>query len=56
VVKLEILFRVRGNVEEAAVKRRGEIEREKYCSVAATLQKTATILWRYGFCQPGDEQ
>jgi len=46
-VKLEILFRVRGNVEEGAVKHAMKLSESKYCSVAATLQKTAKISWRY---------
>ena len=46
-VKLEILFRVRGNVDEAAVRHAMKLSEEKYCSVAATLEKTAKISWRY---------
>ena len=46
-VKLEILFRVRGNVDDAAVEHAMKLSEEKYCSVAATLQKTAKITWKY---------
>ncbi|HYL61388.1 MAG TPA: OsmC family protein [Candidatus Methylomirabilis sp.] len=46
-VKLEVLYRLRGTLEEAAVKRAIELSEEKYCSVSAMLQKTATLTWRY---------
>jgi putative redox protein len=44
---LEILYRLRGTLDEAAVKRAIELSEEKYCSVSATLKKTATLTWRY---------
>jgi putative redox protein len=46
-VKLEILFRLRGALDDAAVKHAVALSEEKYCSVAATLKKTATLSWRY---------
>jgi putative redox protein len=46
-VKLDVLFRVRGKVEEAAMQRAMELTRGKYCSVAAMLKKTAEMTWRY---------
>jgi len=46
-VKLEVLFRVRGKVDEGALKHAIELTKEKYCSVAAMLKKTAKISWRY---------
>jgi len=46
-VKLQVLFRLRGAVEEDAVKHAMELTKEKYCSVAAMLRKTAEISWRY---------
>lgn len=46
-VKLEVLFRVRGTVDAAAVKHAMKLSEEKYCSVAATLGKTAKITWKY---------
>jgi putative redox protein len=46
-VKLEILFRLRGDLDDAAVKHAVALSEEKYCSVAATLKKTATLSWRY---------
>jgi putative redox protein len=45
--KLEILYRLRGDLDEAAVKHAIELSEEKYCSVAAMLKKTAKITWRY---------
>jgi putative redox protein len=45
--KLEILFRLRGKLEESSVKRAMELSEEKYCSVSATLKKTAELKWRY---------
>lgn len=46
-VKLEVVFRLRGEVEEEAVKHALELTKQKYCSVAAMLRKTAEIEWRY---------
>lgn len=51
-VKLEVLFRVRGAVDEGAMKHALELTKEKYCSVAAMLKKTAEMTWRYEI-QPG---
>lgn len=45
--KLEILFRLRGKLEESAVKRAIQLSEEKYCSVSATLKKSAKLTWRY---------
>jgi putative redox protein len=45
--KLDILFRLRGTIEDAAVKRAIELSEGKYCSVSAMLKKTATLTWRY---------
>jgi len=46
-VKLDVLFRLRGEIEEGALKHAIELTKEKYCSVAAMLRKTAEISWRY---------
>ncbi|MGB7438961.1 MAG: OsmC family protein [Candidatus Acidiferrum sp.] len=46
-VELEVLFRVRGQVDEGALKHAIELTKEKYCSVAAMLKKTAKISWRH---------
>jgi len=45
--KLEIVYRVGGDVDESALKRAIELSEEKYCSVSATLKKSATLAWRY---------
>jgi putative redox protein len=45
--KLEILFRLKGQLDEAAVKRAIDLSQEKYCSVAAMLKKTAALTHRY---------
>lgn len=45
--KLEIVYRLRGELEEGAVKHAIELSEEKYCSVAAMLKKTAKVSWRY---------
>jgi putative redox protein len=51
-IKLEIVFRLRGQLEEAAVKRAIELSEGKYCSVSAMLRKTATLTWRYEILAP----
>ncbi len=45
--RLEILYRLRGSLDEAAVKHAIELSEQKYCSVSAMLQKTATLTWRH---------
>jgi putative redox protein len=52
--KLEILFRLRGNLEEAGVKQAIQLSEEKYCSVSATLKKSAELTWRYEILPPLD--
>jgi putative redox protein len=46
-IKLDVLFRVRGAVDEGALQRAIDLTKEKYCSVAAMLKKTAAITWRH---------
>jgi putative redox protein len=45
--KLEIIYRLRGQLDEKAVRDTIELSEKKYCSVAAMLSKTATITYRY---------
>ena len=45
--RLEVLYRLRGNLDETAVKHAIELSESKYCSVSAMLQKTATLTWRH---------
>jgi len=47
-VKLDVVFRLTGALDEQAVKHALELTKEKYCSVAAMLNKTAEISWRFG--------
>jgi putative redox protein len=45
--KLEVVYRLRGKLADRAVKHAIELSEEKYCSVAATLKKSAKLTWRY---------
>jgi putative redox protein len=51
-VRLEVVFRLRGSLDEDAVKHAMELTKEKYCSVAAMLRKTAEFSWRYEILPP----
>jgi putative redox protein len=51
-IKLEILYRLRGKLDDAAVKHAIQLSEDKYCSVAAMLKKTATVSWRYEILPP----
>ena len=51
-VKLEIVYKLRGNLDEQAVKHAIQLSEEKYCSVAAMLRKTAPITFRYEIATP----
>ncbi len=50
--KLELLYKLRGKLEEKAVKHAIELSEEKYCSVSAMLRKTATLTWRFEILPP----
>jgi len=45
--KLDIVYRLRGVVDETAAQHAIRLSEEKYCSVAAMLRKTATITYRF---------
>ena len=45
--KLEVLYRLRGDLDKAAVEHAIQLSEEKYCSVSATLRKSASLTWRY---------
>lgn len=45
--KIDVIFKLRGTLEKVAVERALELTRHKYCSVAAMLDKTAEISWKY---------
>jgi putative redox protein len=51
--KLEIVYRLRGELDDAAVKHAIELSEEKYCSVAAMLKKAAKLTWRYEILRGG---
>ena len=50
--KIEILYRLHGTLDEAAVKHAIQLSEEKYCSVSAMLQKTAKITWTHEILPP----
>ncbi len=50
--RLDILFRLRGELEESGVKRAIRLSEEKYCSVSATLKKSAALTWRFEILSP----
>jgi putative redox protein len=50
--KLEVLYRLRGKLDDAAVMHAIQLSEEKYCSVSAMLRKTATLTWRYEILPP----
>jgi putative redox protein len=45
--KFELVYQLRGELDDAAVKHAIELSEGKYCSVSAMLKKTATLTWRY---------
>jgi len=51
---LEVVYRLRGALDEAAVKHAIELSEQKYCSVSAMLQKTATLTWRHEILPPSE--
>ncbi len=51
-VRLEILYKLRGELDEKAVRDAIELSENKYCSVAAMLGKTAPIAFRYEILAP----
>jgi putative redox protein len=53
-IRLEILYRLHGTLDEAAVKHAIELSEKKYCSVSAMLQKTAKLTWRHEILPPAE--
>jgi putative redox protein len=51
-VKLEIVYKLRGQLDDKAVRDAIELSEIKYCSVAAMLRKTAPIAFRYEILGP----
>jgi len=52
--KLSLLYRLRGRLDQSGVKQAIELSEEKYCSVSATLKKTAELTWQYEILPPTD--
>jgi putative redox protein len=50
--KLELVYRLHGQLDDTAVKQAIQLSEEKYCSVSAMLKKTAAITWRYEILPP----
>jgi putative redox protein len=50
--RLEIVYKLRGNLDEEAVKHTIQLSEEKYCSVAAMLRRSAPITFRYEIQRP----
>lgn len=46
-VKLQLVYRLTGNLDEKAVQHAIQLSLDKYCGAAATLKKTAEISFRY---------
>ena len=53
--KFELVYQLRGELDEAAVKQAIELSEGKYCSVSAMLKKTATVEWRYEIERGGEK-
>jgi putative redox protein len=45
--KLEVVYKLRGTLEEKAVQHAIRLSEQKYCSVAAMLSKSAPITYRF---------
>ncbi len=45
--KIEVLYRLKGELDEKAVRDAIELSQKKYCSVSIMLSKTAAITHRY---------
>jgi putative redox protein len=45
--KLELVYKLRGQLDDKAVRDAIKLSQEKYCSVAAMLRKAAPVTFRY---------
>lgn len=45
--KIDVLYRLKGNLDDKAVRDAIELSQNKYCSVSAMLGKVASISYRY---------
>jgi len=46
-VKLELVYRLRGKIEDKAARDAIQLSLDKYCGAAATLKKTAELTFRH---------
>lgn len=53
-VKLEIVYRLTGKLDDKAVRDAIQLSLDKYCGAAATLKKTAALSFRYEI-RPGTQ-
>jgi len=51
--KIEMVYRLKGQLDDKAVRDAIELSQTKYCSVAAMLGKTAKITYRYEILPTG---
>ncbi|HEX9759273.1 MAG TPA: OsmC family protein [Candidatus Acidoferrales bacterium] len=51
-VKIDIVFRLRGALDDKAVRQAIELSESKYCSVSAMLRKTAQMSFRHEILPP----
>ena len=51
-VKIDIVFRLRGELDDKAVRQAIELSESKYCSVSAMLRKTAQMSFRHEILPP----
>ena len=52
--KIDMVYRLTGELDEKAVRDAIELSQNKYCSVAAMLGKTAKIAYRYEITKSGN--
>lgn len=46
-IKLELLYRLKGKIDDKAARDAVQLSLDKYCGAAATLRKTAELNFRY---------
>lgn len=46
-VKLQLVYKLKGNVDDKAARDAIQLSLDKYCGAAATLKKTAELTFRY---------
>ena len=54
--KIELTYRLRGQLDEKAVRDAIELSENKYCSVAAMLKKTTEITYTYEILPPKNQE